>query len=151
MKLRKPSIFVVNWVSFYLFLFHEHLWYCYMYFHCSYLYNYYDYSQTLCIKCTTLCIEPCTFSTWKQNPNEGILLHLSLSIFFIFFPWASFHPSIFTQVRIDDQVFSHWEIIQSDDTLNGLYKDTHVIFEGIFDTCPTFVDTISLGKKNGHK
>jgi hypothetical protein len=54
-------------------------------------------------------------------------------------------------VRIDDQVFSHWEIIQSDDTLNGLYKDTHVIFEGIFDTCPTFVDTISLGKKNGHK
>jgi hypothetical protein len=24
---------------------------CYMYFHCSYLYNYYNYSRTLCSKC----------------------------------------------------------------------------------------------------
>jgi hypothetical protein len=36
------------------FLFHEHLHYCYIYFHYSYMYNCYDYSQTLCIKCSIL-------------------------------------------------------------------------------------------------
>jgi len=41
----------VNWVSSYLSFFHERLHWCYIYFHCSYLYNYYNYSQTLCIKC----------------------------------------------------------------------------------------------------
>jgi len=29
----------------------EPLHWCYIYFHCSYLYNYYNYSRTFCIKC----------------------------------------------------------------------------------------------------
>jgi hypothetical protein len=33
------------------FIFPERLYCCYIYFHCSYLYNYYSYSRTLCIKC----------------------------------------------------------------------------------------------------
>jgi hypothetical protein len=33
------------------FLFPERLHYCYIYFHCSYLYNYYNYSRTLCNMC----------------------------------------------------------------------------------------------------
>ncbi len=33
------------------FLLPERLHCCYIYFHSSYLYNYYNYSQTLCIKC----------------------------------------------------------------------------------------------------
>jgi len=33
------------------FLFPEHHQCCYIYFHCSYLYNYYYYSRTLCIEC----------------------------------------------------------------------------------------------------
>ncbi len=49
-----------NNLSFTLFFFFpEHLHYCYIDFHCSYLYNYYNSSQTLCIKCWDLafCIE----------------------------------------------------------------------------------------------
>jgi hypothetical protein len=49
-KLRKPSI--GGKLSFILsFLFPDRLHCCYTYFHCSYLYNYYNYSRTLCIKC----------------------------------------------------------------------------------------------------
>jgi hypothetical protein len=33
------------------FVFPERLYISYRYFHCSYLYNYYNYSRTLCIKC----------------------------------------------------------------------------------------------------
>jgi hypothetical protein len=49
-KLRKPSILIVpEWtVSFF---FPERLHYCYIDFHCSYLYSYYNSSRTSCIKC----------------------------------------------------------------------------------------------------
>ncbi len=61
-----PPILLVNWISSPSFLFPQRLHYCYIYFNltaltsitatiyiftCSYLYNYYNYSWTLCIKC----------------------------------------------------------------------------------------------------
>jgi hypothetical protein len=51
-KLKKQSIFVVNRVHPIFnpsFLFLECLHYCYKYFHCSYMYRYYNYSRTLCM------------------------------------------------------------------------------------------------------
>jgi hypothetical protein len=49
-KLRKPSILMVP--EFHLsFFFPERLHCCYIDFHCSYLYSYYNSSRTLCIKC----------------------------------------------------------------------------------------------------
>jgi hypothetical protein len=43
---------VVNWVSYHVPFFLSACGACcYIYFHCSYLYNYYNYSRTVCIKC----------------------------------------------------------------------------------------------------
>jgi len=47
-KLGKPSTLVVNWVSSCVSFFLRASSCCYIYFHCSYLYNYYNYSLTLC-------------------------------------------------------------------------------------------------------
>jgi len=55
-KLRKPSIFVINWFSSCLSFFQSRLPCSYIYFHHSYLHNYYNYSRTLCIKCWYLSI-----------------------------------------------------------------------------------------------
>jgi hypothetical protein len=49
---RKPSILIDGFLSFNLSFFYPGRLHCYYrYFHCSYLYSYYDSSRTLCIKC----------------------------------------------------------------------------------------------------
>ncbi len=42
---------------------------CYIYFQCSYLYNYYNKSRTLCIKCTTTIVnlKPCALNAEFQH------------------------------------------------------------------------------------
>jgi hypothetical protein len=50
-KLRKPSILMVSSVSPLSFFFPRRINCCYINFHCSYLYSYYNSSRTLCIKC----------------------------------------------------------------------------------------------------
>ncbi len=49
-KLRKPWWFL-SFNPFLFFFFPERLHCCYIHFHCSYLYSYYNSSRTLCIKC----------------------------------------------------------------------------------------------------
>jgi hypothetical protein len=50
LELRKPSILIVpEWIM--SFFFPERLHYCYIHFHCSYLYSYYNSARTSCIKC----------------------------------------------------------------------------------------------------
>ncbi len=99
------------------FLFLEHLQCCYIYFHYSYIYNYYNYCQTLCIKACTQNLENLTLV-------RGFYL-TRVSIFLIFFPWAHFHHLVVTQMKIGDQAFSQG-IMQSD-TRRGSYKDVLMI------------------------
>jgi hypothetical protein len=77
-KLVFPPILMVNWVSSYLSFFLSASTSCYIYFHCSYLDNYYNYSWTLCIKCWDIVKFPYFAaitergdSGWKQAQREG--------------------------------------------------------------------------------
>ncbi len=55
-------------------LFPERLHSCYIYFHCSYLYNYYNYIQTLCIKRWVL-----VFHTEIHDPSSECLFSKAIS------------------------------------------------------------------------
>jgi len=44
----------------------------YIYFHCSYLYNYYNYSRTLCIKCRYWDLIKFLYFVGYHSMNEGI-------------------------------------------------------------------------------
>ncbi len=84
--------FVINWVSSYLCYFSSLDCYS-LCFHCSYLYNYYNYSRILYIKYTILCIKPCTQYSTNLNFGSDFISGRSQYILFFCFNKVSLFDS----------------------------------------------------------
>jgi len=89
-KFKNPLIFMIT--KFHLFfIFPKCLHYCYIYFHCSYMYIFYNYSRTLCIKCWVSAFHTQINKTssfygyiergvwrWKEDQRQGDKLWITL-------------------------------------------------------------------------